>query len=116
MEELIPGCVTVPVKYGTSRLSALTHAPEKAREMIREGAELAMSRIDETQPLKLQAPILFRDQRVEATFDEENPPKHSRVIDAHTREIEGEDIVDLMHKIYSGYPRNWKPLDWEPEQ
>ena len=116
MEELIPGCITVAVKWGTSRLSALTHAPTKAREMIREGAERAMSKIGEIEPLKLESPVLFRDERVEPTFDEESPPEHSRVIDVRTREIEGEDIIDVMHKIYARYPRGWQPLDWEADE
>ena len=119
MEELIPGCITVAVKWGTSRLSALTHAPTKAREMIREGAERAMSKIGEIEPLKLESPVLFRDERVEPTFDEESPPdpaEAGRVIDVRTREIEGEDIIDVMHKIYPRYPRGWQPLDWEADE
>jgi len=114
MEELVPGCVTVPVKYGTSRFSALTVSPQKARELIRVGAERAMSKIGEVEPLKLESPVLFRDERIDAVFDEENPPADSRVIDAHTREIEGESIIDVMYKIYPSYPRDWRPLQWEP--
>jgi D-amino peptidase len=110
MEELIPGVVTVPVKTGMSRLSARHVPPARARELIREGAEAAAGVVGAIEPLKLEGPILFRDERVEPTFDEENPPEHSRVLDAHTRQIEAQDIIDLMYKIYS-YPRDWKPLE-----
>ncbi len=113
MEELIPGIVTVPVKIGTSKFSAVQCPPATACGMIREAAEQAMKVIGDVEPFKLESPILFRDERNEATFDEEDPPEHSRVINAHTREIEAEDIVDLMHKIY-GYPKDWRLLDFVP--
>jgi len=110
MEELIPGCVTVAVKTGMSLFSARALAPARARELIRKGAEEAMARIGEVKPLQLGTPILFREERYESSFDHENPPAHSRVIDSHTREIEAGDIIDLMYKLYS-YPRDWKPLE-----
>ncbi|MGD9518934.1 MAG: M55 family metallopeptidase [Armatimonadota bacterium] len=113
MEELIPGVVTVPVKFGLSRTAALQCAPERARELIREGAERAMRAVADVAPLKLENPILFRDERVDPTFDEENPPAHSRVINAHTREIEADNIIDLMCKIYS-YNRDWRPFEFTP--
>ncbi len=113
IEELIPGVVTVAVKVGLSRTSALQRTPEEARGMIREGAQQAMKLVDEIQPFRLESPILFRDERVEAAFDEEKPPAHSRVLDAHTREIEAEDILDLMYKLYS-YPRDWRRFEFAP--
>ncbi|MCD6350890.1 MAG: M55 family metallopeptidase [Armatimonadetes bacterium] len=114
MEELCPGCVTVPVKYGLSRTSALTATPARAREMIREGAEEAMKRIKEVEPLKLDPPIIFREEWYEPHFDPENPPPVGRVIDAHTLEIEAQDMVDLMYKKYR-YDRAWRPL-WRQTQ
>ncbi|MCD6362358.1 MAG: M55 family metallopeptidase [Armatimonadetes bacterium] len=114
IEQLIPGCVTVPVKFGTSRRSAMTYAPQKARELIRAGAERAMEVVDKVEPLKLEPPIVFRDVREEPTFDEEKPEEGVRVIDAHTREIESDDFMDLVFRIYPSFDRNWKPLDWQP--
>ena len=108
MEQLIPGIVAVPVKVGLSQKCALQLTPAKAQEMIRAGAEEAAKRAKEIEPFKLESPIVFRDERVEPTFDEENPPPHSRVINAHVREIEAEDIIDLMYKIYN-YPRDFSP-------
>lgn len=112
MEELIPGCVTVPVKEGLSLYSARAVPPARARELIRLGAEEAMARLDRIEPLVAHTPIIFREERHAPSFDAENPPPHSRVLDSHTREITAHDIIDLMYKLY-GYPRDWRPLSAE---
>jgi D-amino peptidase len=104
MEELIPGVVTCAVKVGMSRYSARTMPPARACEAIREAAAHALEAVGEVAPLKLESPITFVDEQVEAKFDEENPPAHSRVINAHTREIIADDIIDLMRKIYPALP------------
>lgn len=110
MEQLIPGIVSAPVKVGLGRTSALHRTPAEARQIIREGAQRATKVIRDIKPFKLASPILFRDERVEPEFDEEKPPEHSRVLNARTREIEGQDIIDLLQKIYPSYRRGWKPL------
>lgn len=112
MEDLIPGCVTVPVKWGTSRLSAMTMPPAESREKIRKGALRALEAIDRMEPFDLGSPVHFRDERHEPTFDEEEPGDFT-VIDAHTRETEAENIIELMYTIYD-YPREWSPLDFTP--
>jgi len=112
IEQLVPGCVTVPVKCGLSRFSAITYSPQKARDAIRRGAEEAVKRIGQVEPLRLESPVLFREVRVEPSFDPENPPPHSRVIDCRTREIQGSDIIDVMRKIYPRYPRDWQAPAW----
>ena len=111
MEELIPGVVTVPVKVGLSRRSALQLPPARARELIREGARRAVSAIGRVKPLKLESPIRFRDERVEPTWDEENPPAGWRVVNAHVVETEADDILDLLGKLYH-YPRDWRATRW----
>ena len=113
MAELCPGCVTVPVKYGTGRFSALTATPEKARQMIREGAEEAVRRIGDMEPLRLDPPILFREEWHEPVFDPEKPPRVGRVVDSRTRETEAEDMVDFMHRMY-GHDRDWRPM-WKDD-
>ncbi len=113
MADLIPGVVTAPVKYGTSRLSALHCSPEESCRRIRQAAEKAMTVIDQIEPFKLDSPIHFVDERFEPIFDEENPPEGFNVIDAHTRETEAADIIELMCKIY-GYDPNWRPLEFTP--
>lgn len=117
MEELIPGCVTVPVKYGTSRFSALTLAPEEARRRIRAGAERALEVIDQVEPLTLSSPVVMRDERVEPIFDDETAEVDGvRILDRHTRIIEGDDLMDVLYKLYPHYDRDWQPLDWHPGQ
>lgn len=108
VEALLPGVVTVPVKVGTGLLGAVTRSPEEARELIREGAAEALKRVGEVAPFKVEYPVLFREERSDAAFDEENPPPHSRVLDAHTREVEATDIIDLTNKLY-GYDPAWRP-------
>ena len=111
MEALIPGIVTVPVKIGMSRQSALQIPPARAQKLIREGAKRAMDAIGRVEPLRLESPILFRDERVEPTWDEEKPPEGWRVINSHAAGIEADDIIDLMNKLYK-YPVGWKPAKW----
>ena len=114
MQQLCPGCVTVAVKQGTSLLSALTTAPERSRELIREGALRAADAIDRVRPLTLDSPVVFRDERKEPTWDEEEPGEATRVINAHIREIEGEDLMDVLMKMYPRYDRDFKPEQWRP--
>ena len=109
MEELVPGCVTAPVKVGLSRLSAKTLAPAEAREMICEGAREAMNRIDQIEPLRLETPIVFREEFYEPVFDVENPPTLGRVIDSHTREVEVENMPTLLSQL-CGHDPNWQPF------
>jgi len=110
IEELIPGCLTVAVKKGTSRLSARSFTPRRACEMVREGAEKAMAQIGTVKPLDLGRPVKFRDAREDPVFDPEKPPPHSRVIDSHTREIVADDVMDLMYKLYPQFDREWRPF------
>ena len=109
MEELCPGCVTVAVKVGLSATSALTVPPLEAREMICEGAQEAVKRIGQVKPLKIEGPVVFREEWHEPRFDPENPPATGRIINSRTREIEAEDMVDFMYKMY-GYDPDYRPL------
>jgi D-amino peptidase len=103
ISELIPGIVTVAVKRGLSRRSAVSWAPQKAREMIRAGAQQAMEQRDEIKPLRFDPPLIFRDERYDETWTEPSDKPDIRIIDPRTREIRADDIMDLLHKIY-GYP------------
>jgi D-amino peptidase len=103
MEALIPGVATAPVKTGLSRRSAVATPPERARALIREQAERSMGLIREIKPLDLGTPVRFRDVREEPSFDPEKPSEPWRIIDSRTREVQADDIIDLMYKMY-GYP------------
>ncbi|MGD9496368.1 MAG: M55 family metallopeptidase [Armatimonadota bacterium] len=113
MQALCPGCVGAAVKMGTSTLSALTAAPARAREIIEQGARRAMSVIGMVRPLSLESPVVFRDERHEPTFDEENVPEGRRVIDSHTLEVKGETILQVLQTYY-GHDPSWKPV-WKQE-
>ncbi len=108
IEALCPGCVTVPVKRGLSLLSARTHPPEKARELIRAGAEHALAATDKVEPFTLEPPLHFRAEMKDPAYDPENPPPNARVADAHTIEIDAADAIDLFAKLYR-YPPEWQP-------
>ena len=109
MEELCPGCVGVAVKRGLSLFSARTLPPETACERIREGASKALAAADAVEPFRLESPLHFRCEMKEAVYDPEKPPRDSaRVVDAHTIEIDADDVIDLFLKLYN-YPPDFQP-------
>lgn len=112
MEALIPGVVTAAVKCGMGETGAVTMAPQEAHELIRERAAEAVQRIGTVEPFRFEGPVHLRETRDEPAFDEWNPPSHSRVIDSRTREIEAEDIIDLVNKLY-GYDPQWQAPSYE---
>jgi len=59
-EALVPNVVTVAVKQGLSRYSAIAYPPAKAQEMICEGAVKAMKRIKEVKPYLLDPPYTYQ--------------------------------------------------------
>ena len=116
MQELCPGCVGAAVKLGTSRLSAVTAAPERAREIIEEGARLSMERIGQVEPLKLEAPVIFREQHEQPIFDPENQATQAegrRIIDCRTMEVEAETVKAVLDLKY-GFDPDWTPV-WKQE-
>ena len=62
-EDLVPDVVTVAVKEGLSRYSAISYPPSKAQEMIREGARQAMAKIGELRPYTLPPPYIYQVDR-----------------------------------------------------
>jgi D-aminopeptidase len=107
ISELIPGIVTVAVKRGLSRRSALSWPSQKAREMIRAGVQEALKRRDQIEPLKIESPLLFRDERYEETWTEDSDNPDISIINPRLREVKADDIMDLLNKIY-GYSKSYK--------
>jgi len=107
--ELIPGIVTVAVKRGLSRRSALSWPSQKAREMIRAGVQEALKRRDQIEPLKIESPLLFRDERYDETWKEDSDNPDISIIDPRLREIKADDIMDLLSKIY-GYSTDHRAM------
>ncbi|HWI64298.1 MAG TPA: M55 family metallopeptidase [Symbiobacteriaceae bacterium] len=57
---LVPTVETAVVKWGYNKNAALSLAPLKAREVIREGARRALERLKEFEPVKPPLPFTFR--------------------------------------------------------
>lgn len=57
-------CVTVPVKKGVARESAMLYPLEETRKALYEGAKRAMAAISDCKPYKLQTPIKVKTQRL----------------------------------------------------
>ncbi|MTI95714.1 MAG: peptidase M55 [Firmicutes bacterium] len=55
--ELLPGIITADVKQARGRYVARGLHPEKARELIRKQAKLAVERAGEMEPLRLSEPV-----------------------------------------------------------
>lgn len=64
-------CVTVAVKKGYSRQCAQLLSPEKTREMIRDGAREAMTRVKLVQPFKIEFPAQGRVETLEEVAPDE---------------------------------------------
>jgi D-amino peptidase len=105
--ELIPGIVTAAVKRGLSRRAAVSWPPQKARELIRDGVQQAIQARDRIRPLRLEPPLIFRDERYDESWPRPREDRDVRVLDHNTREIRADGIPDLLHKLY-GYPREYR--------
>lgn len=60
--DLVPGVVTAAVKFATGRHSAWCMTPTNARELICARAEVAARGWREVSPLKIQGPVVFREE------------------------------------------------------
>ncbi len=115
IQQLIPGIVTTAVKKGLSRRSAISWTATRARRMIQDDIQAAVGRCSEIAPLDPGKPILFRDERMEPTWKEDDPRDSVHRIDEHTREIHADDIPDLLTKLY-GYDRDYRAQSLSNEE
>jgi len=103
IRHLIPGIETVAVKKGLSRFCAVSIPPERAREMIRDGAQRAMKKINDIKPFKLQPPLVWRDEIYDKEFDAKNmnmPDPDAKI--GKVREFQADDVITLVRKAF-GY-------------
>ncbi len=98
-EEAIPGVVTVPVKKGLGRGSAISLSAPEARRRIREGARLAVERFNTnpTPPLRWPGPYVLEVR----LFFPEDADAWARVpgterVDARTVRRTSDKILDLF--------------------
>ena len=104
-------CRALPVSFFRLKASIISLSSSAWLESSSLAAALS-SAVAELQPFRVDYPLVFREERHDPTFDEWNPPAHSRVLDPRTREIDADDIIDLMNKLY-GYDPQWRPLPYE---
>jgi len=90
--------VTVVVKEGYSRTSCKMLAPKKARELIRDAAERAMSIIPQCEPYRTGLPITARMQlKSKEDIDRIVEAGRSRRVDEYTVERTIDDPRDIYH-------------------
>jgi len=101
---LVPGVEAVAVKEalsarvtGMSQAPAISLSPQKAREMIREGAKRAMGRIGEIEPLRFEPPYVLKWQFQTAKGADDMRAAHpeARRVDPVTLEFKSNDFAEL---------------------
>lgn len=93
---LVPGIETVAVKFGLSQTGCISLAPVKARELIRAGAERAMSLIKTLKPFYLEPPytlvVEYKDVKHAESLSRHPAAKR---INSTTVEVTGATLHDL---------------------
>ncbi|HOJ40091.1 MAG TPA: M55 family metallopeptidase, partial [bacterium] len=94
--DLISGVETVVVKRGLHQELAITLTPQKACELIRQGAARAVRGREKVKPVFPPPPYVFRAQFLSTTIVEEFCALHRELtrVDAYTVEARGEDLVE----------------------
>jgi len=95
-EFLGDGIVTVSVKKGCGITSCLMIPPKRAREMIREAAAEALTRIEQCQPYKIDVPIRARLQFGTQEVAERAGCPLSKRVDDRTFERTIESPLDIV--------------------
>ena len=101
LHELSPNAQCTIVKWGVHRTFGFALSHEAARDMIRKTAKLALERISECKPVKLEGPV---EVKVEFTPDglerrQFLPGPGIEKLDSRTWVFRGKDIVDAFTKF-----------------
>jgi D-amino peptidase len=100
-ESLIPGMITVAVKQGLSRNSAISLSAVEARRLIREGVRRAVAaqRQEPLAPLVWEGPYVLEKRFFHTdTADRAAEAPDVARVDGQTVRMEGEDIVSLIFR------------------
>ncbi len=102
-EALVPGIVTAAVKKGYGTHSALHLSKERSRELIRQKAREAMSRIEEMQPLTVEpfpeSPrYVFRQITDHTDLESSDDGEGTRVVAPDTYEHYGDDLLAVLKR------------------
>ncbi len=105
LKRIVPQAEVVSVKEGLGRYTCLSMSAEKAREMIRAGAEHAMRRIDGIHPYKIEGPVTIQ---VEFTTRNSLPidaglAQGAQVVDDRTIRYRGNDFLEAWIRSRVGY-------------
>lgn len=101
-ESLIPGIVTVAVKRGLSRFSAISIPPVRARKLIEEYTKKALLKISEIKPFKIDPPYVYREYVFQASQSEVlvNDPNELPKNYTLVREVHAETSKQLINKVW----------------
>lgn len=96
MRALTPNAVTVAVKEGISRASAKSLSPQKAQELIRQGAREAVMKIREIKPYFVEPPYALRYQyhKIEGA-GKYHLPKDAKILPGF-KVFEANDFIELL--------------------
>ena len=95
--DFIPGVETVATKEGLGRNCALSHHPQRARELIQQGAERALRRRAEIEPFVAGPPYLLRREfKLASSADGADKDPAITRIDARTLERAGDDLFQMI--------------------
>jgi D-amino peptidase len=84
-------CVTVAVKEGVARESAMLYSFEETRRALYQGAKRAMAAIPNCKPYKIETPIKAKKQWL--AFDDRNDPKKSKLM---TKEGTITNVLEIL--------------------
>ncbi len=105
LKKIAPQAEVAAVKEGLGRYTCLSLSAEKAREVIRAGAERAMKRIGEMQPYKILGPVTIQ---IEYTTRNSLPidaglAQGAQVVDDRTIRYSGRDFLEAWIRSRIGY-------------
>ncbi len=81
---------------GLSQAPAISLPPQKAREVIREAAKRAMTKIGAIAPFRVESPYTLRIKFTKARYADESAARPGiKRIDSTTVEVEGDDLSKL---------------------
>ena len=98
---LVPGLVTVAVKEGYSRYSALSWAPKRARKMIRAAVKECVAKRARIKPLVFEPPFTYQEDAFPAGSDASasDPAKLPATWTTH-EEVRAASARELIDKVW----------------
>jgi D-amino peptidase len=105
LKRIAPQAEVAAVKEGIGRYTCLSMSAEKAREVIRAGAERAIRRIGEMRPYKIGGPVTIQ---IEYTTRNSLPidaglAQGAQVVDDRTIRYSGKDFLEAWIRSRIGY-------------